>query len=137
MKLCKSQFVKEGRDMCNQCIELNVKMPSALTISRSFFAGLLIFAAGSASPALAGDPALRPIALTQTDGELGPDLGPGVVFTSFSADLSNFVSIPSAPVINTSGDMISIASIGGIGITATNNAGIWTYRDGNLTMLAQ
>ncbi|MBI3845200.1 MAG: hypothetical protein HY292_11250 [Planctomycetes bacterium] len=76
----------------------------------------------------AGAQSIRPVALTGTDGPLGPSLGPGVVFVSFGA--SGFPL--GSPSLSDSGAVAFLATIAGTTIDATNDEGVWSTRAGRL-----
>ncbi len=72
---------------------------------------------GAPPPAPAPLPArviLVPVAMTGTDGELGPQLGPGVTFSRFTE-----------PRINSGGTVAFGAGLSGEGVTVQTNGGIW------------
>ena len=87
------------------------------------------------SSSLLGGP-LRPVALTGTDGPLGPGLGAGIVFAEFQvSDLDPFEDATAA--INEAGQTVFMGTISGPGIDSTNNRGIWVERDGGLELVAR
>jgi hypothetical protein len=65
--------------------------------------------------------ALNVFALEHPNGP-GPNIGPGVQFQEVIL-----------PTINASSKMVFRATVSGTGIDATNDTGVWTYADGNLT----
>ena len=110
-------------------------MSSASPTVRVFSAVLLTigcvsFAWGQSGP-------LRPVALTGTDGDYGPQLGAGVTFSNFTADPNQYVWKPSAPAVNNSGELVTLGTLTGTGVDASNNAGVWAYRHGQLACLAR
>lgn len=75
----------------------------------------------------------RPIALTGTDGEYGPNLGSGIEFFRFDADVNFYAS----PVTNNNDDVAFIATLTGPGVTGDNDTGLWVYRGGQLECIAR
>ena len=80
---------------------------------------------------------LRPVALTGTDGALGPQLGAGVEFASFDVDLNDYVWKPSAPAVNAAGELVTLATLSGTGVDVSNDGGVWAYRGGQLACVAR
>ncbi|MFG0328083.1 MAG: choice-of-anchor tandem repeat NxxGxxAF-containing protein [Phycisphaerales bacterium JB037] len=79
------------------------------------------------------DAQLAPIALTGTDGPLGPGLGSGVQFSGF--ELGNFLGGPS---LSSGGSVVFGAVLAGAGIDASNDTGIWARRGGaGLSLVAR
>ncbi|MFH0946708.1 MAG: choice-of-anchor tandem repeat NxxGxxAF-containing protein [Planctomycetota bacterium] len=74
-----------------------------------------------------------PIALTGTDGRYGPRLGPGVHFVSFQADAHLFAN----PALSQRGAVVFVGTIAGAGVDASKDTGVWVYRRGRLSLLAQ
>ncbi len=97
-------------------------MPSHISVAGCIVLGLAL-AAGHA----AADPVQRRIiALSGTDGPLGPGLGPGVVFSPTGL---------AGPTLDEDGDVAFRGVLSGPGVTSQNNQGIWLDRDETLTLL--
>jgi hypothetical protein len=100
------------------------------TLRASF---LLAVAAAGAWP-LAAAAQLRPVALTGTDGPLGPGLGPGITFSNFvlvkTVHPEFGTSIPPAPSISASGAVTFGGNLAGPGISTANGSGIFAVRGG-------
>lgn len=75
----------------------------------------------------------RPVALTGTDGVLGPGLGVGVFF----ADFGTASEAGATPALNRVGQSVFAAELVGAGIDASNDAGIWVERGGQLVLVAR
>ena len=67
------------------------------------------------------------VAVTGTDGPLGPQLGPGIEFIDFSIGSSIRLL-----TLNNRGDVMFMGNLVGSGIDASNDRGIWAYIDGLL-----
>ncbi len=83
---------------------------------------IAVFVSGLATASWAGTP--QPIALTQVAGEYGPQLGVGVVFTQFDADGYTHAN----PIINNASEVLFVGTIGGTGVTADNDTGLWVRK---------
>lgn len=69
---------------------------------------------------------LRAVALTGTDGPLGPGQGTGVIFENFSD-----------PVLGQTGSVGFMGVLGGTGVDTSNNTGAWIDKAGSLTVQAR
>ncbi len=99
-------------------------------------------AACSLAPATLAVGPLRPVALTGTDGPLGPGLGPGITFSNMTLVKTIHpqfgLVIPSSPVISASGSIVFGANLAGPGISTANGSGIFAARGGTgLSLVAR
>lgn len=112
-------------------------MPAFGTVGRAVRVGLMVVGAGT-SCSMAGGP-LRPIALTGTDGPLGPGLGAGVVFSNMQLEKTVHPEfgtfIPAGPCISGTGSVVFGANLSGPGISVANGSGIWAARGGSTLSL--
>jgi len=69
----------------------------------------------------------QPVALTNTDGPLGPQLGAGVYFAT----------LPTNPSLNSSGNLGFSASLTGAGITTANDQGDWLFASNSMQPIAR
>ena len=82
------------------------------------------------------------MALTGTSGPLGPDLGPGITFSSMvlvkTVHPEFGTTIPAAPSLSGAGSIVFGANLTGPGITTANGSGIWAARGGSgLSLVAR
>src|SRR5689334_2544215 len=81
-------------------------------------AAAAVVLAGSVAQAA---PTFKPLALTGTDGALGPQLGTGVFFATVGT-----------PSLNTSGDVAFLGTLSGTGVSTSNDQGSWTNIGGSI-----
>lgn len=103
---------------------------------------LILAAATMAVSATSHAQTLRPVALTGTDGPLGPGLGAGITFANMK--LSKTVhpefgtDIPGTADISDSGSIVFGANLSGPGISLVNGSGIFAARGGSsLSLVAR
>lgn len=95
-------------------------MPSQVSAAGCIVVGLALLAGHAAA-----DPvARRIVALSGTDGPLGPGLGPGLTFSYFGT-----------PSVDLAGAVAFRGVLQGPGVSNANQAGIWRVRDESPTML--
>lgn len=94
-----------------------------------------VFVTGTVSGSVAGTQAMwrhtsasgfTPIALTQSDGPLGPGLGAGVRFSDFHSLNANAY-----------GELAFHGQLFGTGVSGNNDGGIWVYRDGEVRLVVR
>ena len=73
------------------------------------------------------DAALQPVVLEGTDGPLGPQMGPDVVFTSLGTQCD--------PAVNSAGQIPFQANLSGPGVTSKNLRGVWRTGPNGLTCI--
>lgn len=83
---------------------------------------MLAIMAGT-SLSCAGTGPLRPVALTGTDGALGPGRGAGVKFSNFAPATGL-----GSPSIGSTSAVTFLATLTGPGITSSSNTGVWAVR---------
>src|SRR5205085_3554753 len=68
-------------------------------------------------------------------GTQAPGVGAGIVFSDFTSTIS--LAAGTVPVLNGVGQVAFVAKLAGLGITATNDSGIWLATSGNVELVAR